>query len=74
MGRHRKGGKGPARAVKPERRIYTTRRNSNNTEIDEESSNISGKYTALNHLCFKTGYSCQMITNFNVSVTSLLCK
>jgi hypothetical protein len=48
--------------------------NSNNTEINEESSNICGKYTALNHLCFKTGYSCQTITNFNVSVTSLLCK
>jgi hypothetical protein len=51
--------------------------NSSNSDEDEETSSIRGKYTVLNHLCFKIGYKCHttsMITNLCFSVTSLLCK
>jgi hypothetical protein len=51
--------------------------NSSNTDENEGTSSISGKYTVLNHLCFKFGYKCHitsMITSLYFSVTSLLCK
>jgi hypothetical protein len=51
--------------------------NSSNTDEDEETRSIRGKYTVLNHLCFKIGYNCHitsMITSLYVSVTSLLYK
>jgi hypothetical protein len=51
--------------------------NSSNTDEDEETSSIRGKYIVLNHLCFKIGYNCHItsvITNLYFSVTSLLYK
>jgi hypothetical protein len=51
--------------------------NSSNTDEDEGTSSIRGKYTVLNHLCFKICYNCHItstISNYYLSVTSLFCK
>jgi hypothetical protein len=48
--------------------IYTEEENSNDRE-DDETSSVSGKYTTLNHSCFKIGYNCHItsvITSFKV--------
>jgi hypothetical protein len=43
--------------------------NSSNTDKHEETSSIRGKYTVLNHLCFKNGYNCHMTRDLLNMVT-----
>jgi hypothetical protein len=37
---------------------YTSEEEDRNAEEYKKTSSIRGKYTVLNHLCFKIGYNC----------------